>query len=178
MSRLVIHNYWPARALDAWNESEHPRAENGEFGEGGGARPGGADAHEWHNEKGERKLPETKGRSSVFESPIPIAKANIYAAKNYKYNDAVERAPIQDVPLHSLVTAQGVVYTEKLKPWDPDNADPIQVAIYQGQHIITQGNHRTAAAWAAGATSLKARVVNLDDPKNQHMLNPKFRTKK
>lgn len=90
----------------------------------------------------------------------------------------VETAPVEDVPLASLTSAQRTVNLERLEQHleDPRLArrgsrapstgmlrdKPVVVRI-GGRSYIHDGNHRSTAALLRGERTIRARVVDLDE---------------
>jgi len=158
------------RTIDAgFEESKHPRAENGQFGSG--SRLGG-DHKEWHSSKGERKLPTNE--EAVVQSPIPLAKTDLNKVKGPGVSEAVKNQPTQSVPLNKLGTLQPQVAVSKLKNFSKE-APPVSVVKWRGKMILIDGNHRVSSAWVSGEKDIKAKVLDLDDPKNKKYLKEEHR---
>jgi len=65
MTRIVIHNHMPKLSRDAgFNESDHPRAANGEFGAGGGSS-GGSSSNSTQKPKKEKKELDSGSKASI-----------------------------------------------------------------------------------------------------------------
>lgn len=152
-----------------FDESKHPRSENGQFGSGSRL---GDDHSEWHTKSGKRKLPTDEERA--YQSPIPLAKTDLRKARGPGLSEAVKVAPVETVSLDSLTTMQNQVAGIKLQDFRED-APPIQVVKWRGQHILLDGNHRVSAAWVAGREEIKAHVLDLDDKRNHKYLREEYR---
>lgn len=161
-------------------ESEHPRGEGGKFGAGSGGvgggksdTPPGPDGHKWIGNNGERQLPQT---GVTVSTPISQTDVPLYQHMTPDRGSFLwDKVSPTTVKLNDLTTMQPMVEPDRLHNWDPDKAPPIEVAKYRGEYIITQGNHRAASAWAANASEIPAKILDLDDPKNKRLLKPKFR---
>ncbi len=118
------------------------------------------------------RLPDADKRGRV-NTPFPwVDKAPIKAAfDNAAINKAIKAAPVEDVPLAKLKSAQRSVEPLQvasyvLHPGDrPKRAPsgvPVDVPIvllYGGQLVLWDGNHRSTARWALGHKTVRARVA-------------------
>lgn len=157
-------------ARDAgFDESKHPRTENGQFGSGSRL---GSDHGEWHTKSGERRLPTNE--ESVVQSPIPLSNTDLQKARGAGVAEAVKSAPTQTVHLADLSTMQPQVAVSKLREFS-DDAPPVSVVKWRGDMILIDGNHRVSSAWVAGRENVQARVLDLDDKKNSQYLKPEYR---
>ena len=142
-----------------FNESDHPRAENGKFGSSGaGELKHDKDSETW--EYGSGNVP----GSTLVKSPFKQFDA-LSKLKPNKYM-AEKTAVSAEVPVKDLESWQGVVEPEKIGPLREDYPE-IDVAQIDGHLVILNGNHRAASAFASGTGNIRAKVINYDSPENR-----------
>ena len=127
-----------------FRESDHPRADNGQFGEGGG---------------------------SYVAPPFERAEnASAISREIEDYlvdNDGAENtAPIKTIPFENLKTLQTLNTKSKvsgiLEKGMPDGDDGLPiVAVKDGVSYLFDGNHRAHAGMLSGAKGIRARVIDL-----------------
>lgn len=102
------------------------------------------------------------------------------AIGNQEINDRIDRAPIQDVPLDSLVAIQHTVNRARVEEYirnpklvrkgtkHDDHGGIVDKPIVvrcKGTNYLFDGHHRVSAAKFSAARTVKARMVDLDaDP--------------
>lgn len=130
----------------------------------------------WHTETG-RRLPNVNA-DAIVSSPLKKESGLSFMEARTKALDetAFHKLPVEEVAVDELRAWQSVVFGKNLRVFDSENAPPILVVKWRGQNIVYNGNHRAAAAWAAGTKSIKAKVLDLDETKNANKyLKPKYR---
>lgn len=116
-------------------------------------------------------IPSVKTGEVVWTNgPFPV-----HGGKNY--DNLKDRAPggaagdLMRVPLNDLMTIQPKVRPAKVESLTAldvshEGYPPLHVGKFDGQLVIKDGNHRAAAAYAKGETSIPAHVVDYDAPAN------------
>lgn len=134
------------------------------------------DKERWVTETGERQLPKSMS-GGISNSPLldrPDGAVLPLAAMKPGTSSVRQQAPVKPVEVDHLHSAQDTVEASRLQPWT-GKSEPIEVVQLQGKLWVTQGNHRAASAWAAGAKTIDAHVLNLDDPKNAKHLKAQYK---
>lgn len=156
-----------------WDDSKHPRAENGRFSDGEDVS-----GRSWTNLAGDRQLPRVSS-ADIVASPLrrePEGRSIMDVRSRALDNAAIDRAPVQDVTVDNLYGWQTAIMGSQLQPYDAGKASPISVVHFEGRDVVYNGNHRAAAAWASHVSTMPAHVLNLDDPKNGRYLKPEYRS--
>lgn len=139
----------------------------------------GVDAKLWEDAGGNRRYPELQ-LTSIVQGPIrmpPPGVETAYTVRNKMAGggEPYTNLPVVEVRIDDLMTGQSMVEGSRIRKYDATTAPPIHVMMWGGQMYIMQGNHRAAAAWSEGVDTIKAKVIDLNDPKFQKYLQPKIR---
>ena len=147
--------------MDAWEEGKQPRADNGQFGSGGGA----ADPYDDVGKLNPATMPEGHQRPSfqfVGDTKAQEVLDKTTALQpDWRYIDP-EKWPVEEVPLSSIRSMQPSVENstvEKYGRGEGDQRHPV-VSKIDGVYYILNGTHRTEAKARAGAKTIKVHVVN------------------
>lgn len=100
-------------------------------------------------------------------------------SNKYLMDAPVDSAPVRDVRVDDLYAWQAVIDVRGvgLQPWTGTES-PIGVVKWKDRLYVMEGNHRAAVAWASNVEMIQAKFVDLDDPKNQKYIKPKYRVGK
>ena len=125
------------------------------------------------------QLPDSETRKGKAV-PFPFRDRSYYKGiySNKDINHRIELAPVVEIPLKDLTSAQHSV-KERLVSYyidfpdaktgsvHPKSGTPTDVPVVMqkdGIRTLWDGNHRTTAAWCRGDKAIPARFVNLDQP--------------
>ena len=168
-----------------WDESKHPREENGQFASGGGSASNGENASDPSTAEHEysdldvhtyRLHPEAIPESHYFKEVVQEDSGKYL----HDCVDAAKKAGVspqkEEVDLASLLTDQESARTENLKSIVEaapslsaleSLGSPIEVAEINGDYMLIDGNHRTIAAKLYGAEKIQANVYHIGQTNKQ-----------
>ncbi len=152
----------------AWNESDHPRAANGEFGSSGRSSHPRVVKALAEVEKLPRFSRSGKPSESGADIGNPIrseAHLDRDLAGKVKVEDFA-KADTEEFDVDSLVSTQDTVGREKvidILRGGPSSDDDLRVVVYRGKNVLWDGNHRVAAIKLAGGDRVRAKTIRLDD---------------
>ncbi len=170
-----------ARADSGWDEAQHPRAPNGQFGSGDASGAAHASPHSaalpfYENDfsdTGKLNARRKEGNRDLTELPFPgdtvVGKVlDAATAKNKDWLFDTIDQPLQDVPVKDLVAMQPTMdeaQIDKYRTGEEDN-DPFNMigVRYGGKIYIRNGTHRTVARMQNGENTIPFKVFDAGGP--------------
>ena len=149
-------------AMDAaFNESDHPRDEDGKFGSGGGGESKKVSLSHLENKKGMIDI------NKVFENKIDNETLTILKSfseeklwKAPSYVEHVSPKNIFSTPGQHQLNAEGV--EEYIDGTNTNEEFPLVYRV-NNKLVLIDGNHRVAAALLTKQKSIKIKIVDLDN---------------
>lgn len=141
-----------------FEENKHPRAENGQFGSGGGGNSKESNPIDPSIRDIKTTFPIVQG----FELRKIYNVANREADKRGELSKPATAYPIEKVPLDKIIATQPGLNSNIVSKYEKDTSGkPATALFYKGKFYLQDGHHRAEAAKQRGETHVDAHVQSV-----------------